>query len=141
MKIPALNLEPWNPFNNTVWVGLDDPITREEVSQALKEGRLREQPVPLWSYRDPPPTREEHIERVAYLSTLEEWDPLSLDVGIPSMGFYVDWIVQDGNHRLAAQFFKGIPVIQANVSGSTAYARELLLRDPRASEEQSNKQG
>lgn len=42
------------------------------------------------------------------------------------MGVHVDWIIRDGNHRLAAAFYRGDSTIRANVSGSQEYASELF---------------
>ena len=71
-------------------------------------------------------SREEHVKRVAYL-VVNGWDDnICIDVGIPEMNCYIDWIVMDGNHRLAAAFFRGDADIGCDICGSNGYAEELL---------------
>jgi hypothetical protein len=48
-----------------------------------------------------------------------------IDVGVPSMGCCPSWIIDDGNHRLAAAFFCHYEWIEALLSGSTDRMREL----------------
>ena len=61
-------------------------------------------------------------KRIAYLVTHHDPKPITIDVGIPEFGFNVSWVVQDGNHRVAA-FFPYSPAIEASVSGGAAYAQ------------------
>lgn len=124
MKVHISTLEPWNPFCNVVWASLDRSITKEEVQQAIDANNLR--PEPVENHLDVNTPREEHIKRVAYLA-LNGWnDNISIDVGVPEMSCHVSWIVCDGNHRLAAAFFRGDEYIDCDISGSVAYAKELL---------------
>jgi len=67
-----------------------------------------------------------HVQRVAYLVVHGWRDAIDLDVGVPFMGCYVDWIIQDGNHRLAAAIFRNDLYIEALVGGQLSYAAELL---------------
>ena|ERR1035437_5163619 len=126
MKLSLKSLYPFNPFKRTVWELLETPVTREEVTQAISEGRFRAEPVETWSYHKPPATRQEHIERVAFLATHEQKEPIEIDVGVPSLGCSVSWIIEDGNHRLAAAFYNGDSHIKANVSGDLDYAKHLF---------------
>lgn len=115
-------LERWNPFDHPVWWGMKSPITREEVAHALAKGLLQSKVSHIWRRS----TRLGHIRRVAYF-VQHGWEvPISIDVGIPSLGYHVEWIVDDGNHRLAAAFYRKDPTVRISVSGQIDYAEELL---------------
>lgn len=127
MKVPLTSLEPWSPFENVVWRSLENPITREEIAQAIESEEFRKEPFnsnTLSSLFDTP--REDHINRIAYLVAKGWDDEIHLDVGVPSMCCHVDWIITDGNHRLAAAFYRGDKTIDASVCGEESYAAELL---------------
>lgn len=115
-------LQQWSPFECCVWRGLKKPITREEVSRALAEGRLRASPI----INQDKATRRDHIRRIAFLVQHGWTDAISLDVGVPVLGHHVDWIVVDGNHRLAAAFYRGDTSILVEVDGQIDYAERLL---------------
>ena len=119
-------LGQWSPFEHDVW--------HEEIEQAITKGDLQGWIYfgdPLFSKlagRKPkiPIDRVYHIRRVAYLVVHGWQDPIELDVGVPSLGCNVSWIVQDGNHRLAAAFYRKDPTIRCGISGSVEYAAHLL---------------
>jgi len=115
-------LAPWNPFESSVWCGISCPITKDEVCAALEGGVVERVPHSDFEVH----SRDFHIARVAYF-VLNGWEsPIEIDVGCPSLGCYAGWIVNDGNHRLAAAFYLGLSEIQAEISGSWDYAAELL---------------
>lgn len=126
MKIPLSKLEPWSPLMRHCWIGLDSPVTREEIRLAVSTDDLRCEPVPVYDWSKPPIPRIEHVRRVAYFVVYATQEPIELDVGVPELGWYPSWIIEDGNHRLAAAFFRGDKEINASVSGSIAHAKELL---------------
>jgi hypothetical protein len=102
-----------NPWQ--CWVRL----TRKDIRAAIKEGRF----IASEEYGE---SHQEHIERIAYL-VVNGWDdPISVDVGIPSMACNVNWMILDGNHRFAAAIYKKEPIILASVAGSVSYALELF---------------
>lgn len=68
----------------------------------------------------------DHAARIAYFVFTGFDDPISLDVGIPSKGYYVDWIVTDGNHRLAASIFSGLGTVPAEFSGEVEVFKQLF---------------
>jgi hypothetical protein len=72
------------------------------------------------------PGANDHAARIAFLVKNEACDPIDVDVGCPSLGFQIGWMVQDGNHRLAAAIYAGRPYILANVSGQMDYAKRLF---------------
>lgn len=54
-------------------------------------------------------------------------DPISVDVGIPHMGYYGPaWPITDGNHRFYAAILRGDEWIDACASGCVETANELL---------------
>lgn len=121
-------LQKWCCFDRECWRGIGDhPISRQEVEQAIQEGRLRPRVVPLCINRPKPADiRKKHIERIAYLVVNLDPRPIDIDVGVPCMGAAVEWIVQDGNHRLGAAFYRGDLTIEAGISGQVDYAEHLL---------------
>ena len=124
VQIPVERLRALcDPFINP-WAG--EPFTQADVRAAIEQGRLRH--VCFTTARKPWDTQA-HIERIAYLVVHGWHGPINVDVGIPSMGFSVDWPVQDGNHRLAAAIYLGAPVIEASVSGDLDYAQQLFFVD------------
>lgn len=107
-----------NPLQRSPWrVG---PVTEAMVRECLVDGLFRSKPIRI----DSPP--HHHAQRIAYLVVNGWSDPIDIDVGVPSLHCYVDWIVQDGNHRLAAAMVRGDEEIAAEVSGCLQFASELL---------------
>ncbi len=121
--VPLQRLEQWSPFTHAVWSENPGPLTVEEVTLAIAEGRLGDRPHgddwSKWS-------RQQHVERVAYLVVYPDPTPIELDVGVPELGCHVAWPLQDGHHRLAAAFYRGDKTIEVDVSGSLDYAEHVL---------------
>jgi len=44
-------------------------------------------------------------------------EPIWIDVGCEALGLYVSWIIQDGNHRLAAALYRGDTTIRVSAGG------------------------
>lgn len=114
-------LEEWSAFNVCVWRGLESPITREEVALAIREGRFQTESDQYCGFE-----RKEHIERVAYLVVHPSDRAIEIDVGIPVLNYYPEWIITDGNHRLAASFYRGDKTIKASITGQVDYIAERL---------------
>lgn len=72
------------------------------------------------------PTANDHAARIAYFIVNGFEDPISLDVGIPSMGYSMDWILTDGNHRLAAAILSGLETIPAEFSGEIEVFKQIF---------------
>ncbi len=122
--IPLKRLKQYNPFKSTVWDGLKTPITKKEVQEAIRESNCLETPLVPFSG-----TREQHVARIAFLATnLVDWQhrALLVDVGVPSLGFFPNWIIEDGNHRLAAAFYLGLKRIKVSPCGDVALIKRLL---------------
>lgn len=121
--IPVSKLQQLcNPYGCDLWnVG---PISRHEVETAILTGALESLPIP--------PNRKQlqyhnlHVRRIAYLVTHGWSDAIEVDIGIPSHGYFPSWVVQDGNHRLAAAIFRGDESILGTVCGSIDYGQEVL---------------
>jgi hypothetical protein len=111
-------LVAWDPFKHCVWEGMREPITQHEVQSKIQDGCLRSE---LHHF-----SRSDHAARIAYLVVNKSHDPIIIDVGCPSLGFIEEWIILDGNHRLAAAFYRGDEVIRASISGEVDYATKLL---------------
>lgn len=130
-----------NPLGS--WSELDRPVTRAEVKQCIREGRQALVETPLWtallcmpaaSRPAPEVLRDNHIRKVAWFVINGVRDAISLDVGVPSMGCWVDHVVDDGHHRLAGAWIRGDKTIRAQVSGARDHARDLGLWNPNAFE-------
>lgn len=117
-------LELCNPFVNPPWEEVAS-LSVEGIRAAARDGFIEPR-----SYSDGDRSRtwtvEDHIARIAYL-VIHGWDdPIDVDVGVPSLGCWLDWPVTDGNHRLAAAAVRGDTYIVANMSGSCDYMKELF---------------
>ena len=126
MKISLKKLNKWSAFKLIIWPGLMVPITKVEVKQAIANKALR-----VESYIDLspscPPFREQHIQRIAFLVINKDNKPIEIDVGVPSLGCRPRHIICDGNHRLAAAFYRRDKYIEANVSGSVDLIKEMFV--------------
>ena len=71
-------------------------------------------------------TNAYHIQRIAYFVKNGWNDPISIDVGVPALGFAPFWIINDGNHRFAAAIYRDDPRITTVCAGSISLLKELL---------------
>ena len=123
LALPLNSLALWCPLGQCVWRGVAFPIERDDVQKALDENKLRKTPL------GPNGHRRSHIHRIAWFVANPDWKPIEIDVGVPELGHTVPWIVEDGNHRLAAAFYRKDETILANVGGSLVAARRILGLD------------
>lgn len=120
--------EQCDPFASLVW-DLERPLTREEIAVALTAGDLFTPADGLAV------TREGHIRRIAWFVRHGWEDPISIDVGVPSLGCHVAWPILDGNHRFAAALYRGDSTISTSLAGEMdvindyLYALEKKVRD------------
>lgn len=122
--VPVRALLMCSPFDNRVWDELAEPVTREEIADALrKTPKLQGGDNRDWS-------RLEHIAQIAYFVANPTTEPIQVDVGCPVLNYYRDWLVTDGHHRLAAAIFRGDETIIAEISGQVDYADELFGPSP-----------
>jgi hypothetical protein len=113
-----------DPFFNPPWEGVAS-LTVEGVKQAMVDGFFEKKPYSA-ARRPEIWTVEDHIARIAHLAVHGWDDPIDLDVGIPSLGAWVSWMVQDGNHRLAAAIVRDDSFIRSTFSGSYEYMSSLF---------------
>lgn len=131
-KIDLKKLEEiWSPFNATVWIKLNTPVTKEEVAQAIAENKLISPETPKKMFMDfwDESSREEHVQRIAWLvKNFSDEYPIELDFGIPGFGGMCGFDIYDGNHRLAAAIYLERPYITANCSGAESLIDKFLLK-------------
>ncbi len=107
-----------HPMHDGCW--LTGVVPTHFVHKRVRTNNLSSQPVD----NDSSPWM--HAGRIAYL-VVNGWDdPISIDVGVPCLGFKPDWFVYDGNHRLAAAWFRHDKDILANMHGDMEYFEDLF---------------
>jgi hypothetical protein len=113
-----------DPTKNTPW---GYRIAPGAVRRSIRAGKFQATPWKSFPpHRFTAKERQYHIERVAYLVVNAWVDPIDLDVGIPSLGLHVDWMIIDGNHRFYAAILRRDPIIRATLSGCLEYAEEIF---------------
>ncbi len=125
IELSVAKLREWcDPFVDYCWCGLDRPITREEVGEAIKNDNL----VPLvnFDFGKDNDDREHHVARIAWFVVHGWEEPLGIDVGVPSMGCCIAWPVIDGNHRWAAAIYRDDHTIRAEASGAVDEIEKLM---------------
>jgi hypothetical protein len=115
-----------NPFKISIW-GTKYPVSYKEIEKAIKINYTF--PTPYSSFLDPPRwSKNKHIGRIAYLVLNPDLTPIEIDLGIPTLGYSPEWVVVDGNHRLAAAIFRGDKTINATCSGEVDLIKELIYK-------------
>lgn len=92
--------EKLSPFRYTTWQVLNKPITKKEIREAIKNKQfISPKSKPVKDIDNS--TREEHIQRIAWLVKNYDRDnyPIDVDFGIPETE--AKFCVLDGCHRLA----------------------------------------
>ena len=137
-NVPVKTLMKYcNPFG--CWPELTKPITKKEVHECLRRGEEELVTTPLaleLSFFDEPLDaellRQNHIKKIAYFAKNTPTKSIQIDVGIPSLGCFVGYFIEDGNHRFAGSIVVGRDTIQCCISGSTDHIKELGLWHPNA---------
>jgi len=115
-------------FGENCW-GLDGPITQNDISVAAKAHNLLP-PESSGTKGGFLSSRLEHIARIAWF-VVHGWnDPIHIDVGVPSLGCYPAWPLEDGNHRFAAAIVRGDRVIPTDMSGAVSEIQKFLWKEP-----------
>jgi hypothetical protein len=118
VRLPLVKVTArWNPLTDCPWNCV--PFTLADIRRF--KPRMQSLPVEDDAFDWRP-----HAGRIRYLAKHGWKDPIQLDAGIPSLNCYVDWPIQDGNHRLAAAILRGDDGILAQVAGDLEYALELF---------------
>lgn len=131
-----------DPLRRNPWRGVDRVVREEEVREAVARGDLRDAHLGEGLYEDHKDrmtadearalARREHVARIAWFVVHGVDAPVEIDVGIPSVGFFVGGIVlDDGHHRLAAAAIRGDATIPVCPSGECDHFTCLF---PNASE-------
>ena len=119
-----------NPLETPPWPGVKRAAFLRELALALEERRFNPPHTPLLKAegadRDAGPRA--HAERVAWFVQHGWNDPIDIDVGVPSLGCHVRWVVLDGNHRWAAALWRGDATIAAEWAGSVEVAKALFAK-------------
>lgn len=125
-----------NPFTGC-WMELENPITQEEVLHCIEQQQSELAHTPIWTdivfgkiTVSPEEIRMNHIKKIAYFATNDITNPISIDVGIPALNCFNNYLVDDGNHRLAGAIIKGDKTIKTRVSGALSHAKDLGLYNP-----------
>lgn len=109
----------YSPFG--VW-GHDPRTMRAEVKKCIAEGVYETVPYSThWFYTE----LTRHAARIAYLYT-QQIEPLELDVGIPSLGYWPEHLLTDGNHRFCAALLRGDVTVPVIFSGSVEEFEQLF---------------
>lgn len=120
------------------WMDTERPITKEEVLKCVKDGRaelaytpdLYDSAYGKGKDMTTEEKREAHIKKIAFFVVNDSNRSIDIDVGIPSMGCYISYMIDDGNHRFAGAIIRGDKEIKAKVMGEEAHAKELGLWNP-----------
>ena|ERR1700733_1556486 len=121
--IPVANLaELHNPFECSPWGW--GSCSLDAVTVAIQQKRFESKPNFLIDTLQD--SKEFDIARIAYLVETGWSDPINIDVGVPALGCYIDWMITDGNHRLGAAIYRKDEFISAVVDGDINYAFELF---------------
>jgi hypothetical protein len=117
----------WNPFHEKPWEGTTE-FGFDSVRYALENQLFVRQPdvSEMEHYSLRANGSDADSARVAFFVKYGWSDPIEIDVGVPMLGCYLEWPVCDGNHRLAAAIYSGMPYIKAEISGQVDYAVSLL---------------
>ncbi len=130
-----------NPFETFQSAGQE--IGRDEVLECLAAGDEFMTHTPVWyenaRARNPVSEgemRRRHVRKIAYFVKHKANEPISIDVGVPSLGHHFNHLVDDGNHRFAAAIIREDTTICVKVGGELEYARELGLWNPNGAEKE-----
>ena len=96
-----------NPFESVVWRGLQTPILLSEIDDAIESNAYQDANKP---YSKMFISRKEHIKRIAYLVINKQTDPIEIETE-------ANWLVNDGNHRLAAAIYRNDETINVAFYG------------------------
>lgn len=115
-------MEIVNPFNGC-WRDVLRPVSVNDVSLVM-EGRGD----------GLPPEVVAHARKISDFVRTGFRDPISVDVGVPSLGFHVRYPIVDGNHRFASAIYRYLDLAEdrdlpVNLQGSVDLALQLGFRN------------
>lgn len=124
IKIAKLMLHH-NPYKYPVWGNFT--VSKRLVTSCIYNNLYISIPVSQLSafQRSRLNPRRLHAMRIAYLVLNYDKMPIDLDVGIPEMGYF-NIMILDGFHRIAAAIYRRDEYINADISGSVAFAKRAF---------------
>jgi hypothetical protein len=131
-----------DPLTDPQWQG-SEGFSRERVEECVLSGLTDACP---WDSGDAPMQDSEelsggdyHARRVAYLVSETNYPPIILDVGVPGYRG-PEYLIWDGNHRLAAALYRQDPWIAVDFSGAVSEFKEMfpVRRRPTQAEKQKH---
>lgn len=108
-----------SPIENLPWNC--DEFTPNDVRVAYRKKQFQITHGTL----DDKSSREWNIQRIAYFIKRMPSEPIQVDVGIPSIGFYPNDVVSDGWHRIYAAILRRDKYINASVAGEVSVINKL----------------
>lgn len=118
-----------NPLESNPWTG--SPLTALDVSDAMVYGSGGHEPVECQESLDLYGCDSCEVQRIAHFvqegwtSTLLDPEPITLDVGVGN--YFPEWMLVDGNHRVAAAIVGGVEWVDVSVHGSWDRAVAMLI--------------
>ena len=112
--VPLERLKPWNPFKNIIWTGLKKPITKEEIRRTIECSNRK------------PSIRSWHIEKIAELVKNNAETTIDIEFKIQNQNNQNPWPITDGNHRLAAAFYRKDRKITIKINGNIKLSKQKL---------------
>jgi hypothetical protein len=120
-----------NPLIDPPWWEWSSQVSSaqfyDEIAEAIDSGRLLREPVnPAACNRPKLAQMRLHAQRIAWFVTNKWTDDIEVDVGVPSANYNPNWLVVDGNHRLAAAAYRKDEFIRVKVGGQVSQAVRLF---------------
>lgn len=118
------------------WAEQETAIHPSEIQACLDAGEEALVDTPLWTevlFRKTvtvDENRKRHIQKVAFFVKNPPSEPISIDVGAPSLGYYSSHLVDDGNHRLAGCHLGKVRFMAVHVGGEVSEAKRRGLWNP-----------
>lgn len=104
-----------SPLTHIIWANTYRPVSAENVLAYAAAGEFETEMHNPMSVYD----IEWHERRIAYLyAHSENFEPLCLELPIPSVNYWPEETLPDGYHRLAAMIISGYKLIPVSVGGS-----------------------
>ena len=127
--------QQWDPFETPPWDGVDH-LTESDIIKAIACKTMMSSP---FSQNKMEPkkewTKQDHINRIAWL-VVNGWDDhIVLDVGVPELNLCVQWPLVDGNHRFAAAIVRKDTVIECEIPGSEHHIQSLFFEKEKPTRE------
>lgn len=124
LRVPmSILTELAHPLETNPWTGF--PLTVEDVLSCEHEAQesCYESCGPYEGCDDCELARIAHFVRSGWDSVMDDAEPITVDVGLGD--YFPEWIIVDGNHRVAAAIVLGMTHIEVCIEGS--WDRALVM--------------